>query len=286
MILKQRRTFIILTLLFCLIYILLACYKITSPGVQYDELLFVNAASEERVDNSFIFKEIAGVPVLLMHYIGALKSYIYYPIFKLFGVNVWSIRLPVILITFLSLLLISRISYKVFNWQLSLLILFFLIIDPSFIYMTRLDVGPNVFELFLKCASLFLFYRYFVEGRSNYYLVIGLLLLGLGLFNKLNFIWFINAIYGTTIIINVKKIKKTIIENNKRLLFAYWLIIVAFFIYLGYFLFVYYHIPLSNLGNHDYGMHTIIVIDKITDLFNGSIFYKYIYVAGTFKNTF
>jgi 4-amino-4-deoxy-L-arabinose transferase-like glycosyltransferase len=263
--------------LFCLAYVGLACYKISSPGVQYDELLFVNAASAERVDNAFIFREIYGVPVLLMTYIGALKSYIYYPIFKLVGVTVWSIRLPAILVTVLSLLLIHKITIKIFALPIATLSLFFLVIDPSFIFYTKLDVGPNVLELFLKTASIFLFYRYFVEKKSWSNLLFGLILLGLGLFNKLNFIWFINAFYGALIIINAKKIRQHFIDKDFGNLHAYLMVAVAYFVYLGYFFLVLFTFNLEDKVQININLHAEVVITNINALFDGSSFYNYIY---------
>ena len=52
------------------IYLALACYKIDRPGLQYDELLFVNAARGVLIPDLFVWKKLFGIPVLLMSYIG------------------------------------------------------------------------------------------------------------------------------------------------------------------------------------------------------------------------
>src|ERR1700754_1472757 len=77
--------------------VILACRKIGSPGLYYDEMLFANAALGGR-SNSFIGLRIWGIPVLLMKYMGALKSWVYYPVFLFFPVNSWTTRLPAILL--------------------------------------------------------------------------------------------------------------------------------------------------------------------------------------------
>ena len=84
------------------IYFLLTLLKINSPGVQYDEILFDNAALG-MIDNSFVVLKIGKFPIMLMSYIGALKAYLYYPIFNVLGVSVYSIRIPMIIIGGISL---------------------------------------------------------------------------------------------------------------------------------------------------------------------------------------
>src|SRR5437762_670595 len=98
----DREIFVVLAL-----FIILSVINIDKPGVNSNQLMFVNAAIGP-LDSTWIYKSIHGLPVLLMIYMGALKSYIYKPIFYIFGVSIYSIRLPVILIMSLSLLILYR----------------------------------------------------------------------------------------------------------------------------------------------------------------------------------
>jgi 4-amino-4-deoxy-L-arabinose transferase-like glycosyltransferase len=280
----RKKVFFGFIVAFALLYVVLAISKISSPGVHYDELLFVNAAlGEDRVDQSFIRQEIAGIPVLLMPYIGALKSYIYYPVFKLFGVSVWTIRLPVILITFFSVILLSGFLNKAFNKEIALIVILLLIIDPSFIYLTRLDVGPNALEFFLKCASLFVIYYYFRIKRKTWILFAGLIILGFGLFNKLNFLWFINSLYGVLILLKLKKIR-SILKVNIRKQKSFVLLSVAYVLFAGYFLFIYSYIDSQNTGFINIDKHFLVVFNNIIHLIKGTAFYNYVY--GSYEPTF
>ena len=74
------------------LYVIAATAYIQYPGLHYDEMLFVNAALGA-IDNSFIVEKIGSVPIYLCTYMGALKAYLYYPIFVLFGVSALSVRL-------------------------------------------------------------------------------------------------------------------------------------------------------------------------------------------------
>src|SRR5262249_11636488 len=76
------------------LYLALATYKIHLPGLYYDEILFVGPATGDQP-----YLKCFGLPLLVFPYIGALKAWIYTPIFALFGVSPVTIRLPAILIS-------------------------------------------------------------------------------------------------------------------------------------------------------------------------------------------
>lgn len=199
------------------IFVLAAVPYIDRPGVQYDEILFGNAALGG-LDDSFIKKEIDGIPILLMPYIGALKAYLFYPIFHFFGVNVLSIRLPMILLTAIS----SQFFYSVLRkmeikWAFGLTLLF--VLHPSIVMFSRTDVGPSSIAIFLKLAILYLVADVYYKKNPRNLILISILSL-IGVFNKLNFIWFSNALITSSCIILTIKIghqfyKKEKIDSNK-----------------------------------------------------------------------
>src|SRR6185436_13564341 len=54
---------------------------IERPGVEYDEVLFVNAAlGGHWANGGFVARRLFGVPTMVMPYSGALKSWLYAPI--------------------------------------------------------------------------------------------------------------------------------------------------------------------------------------------------------------
>jgi 4-amino-4-deoxy-L-arabinose transferase-like glycosyltransferase len=194
-------------------FIILSFIHIDRPGIQYDEILFGNAALGG-IDDSFIKLKLGNFPIMLMPYIGALKAYIYYPIFKIFSVSVYTIRIPVIIIGVLTLLFTYKYVYSIFNIRTALITILFLACDPSFVIQNKLDWGPVSLSLFLKSISLFFFITG-VNRRRKKYFVFFVLFLGLGLFNKLDFIWFINAMLFSILIFNFKKIISFLKENIK-----------------------------------------------------------------------
>src|SRR5439155_907360 len=59
-------------------------------------------------DNTFIYMKLGSVPLLIMPYLGALKAWIYAPVFHLFGVSPLTVRLPAILLAAVTLLIFYR----------------------------------------------------------------------------------------------------------------------------------------------------------------------------------
>jgi hypothetical protein len=55
-------------------FVVMAGRWIASPGLEYDELMFVNAATGEATNGMFVRKRILGIPALIMGYTGALKG--------------------------------------------------------------------------------------------------------------------------------------------------------------------------------------------------------------------
>src|SRR5689334_8761588 len=173
-------------------FALTAATRIALPGLYYDEVLFVNAATGG-VSDSFVGKRILGVPVMLMSYIGALKAYIYAPIFALFGVSPATVRLPAICISLLTLAIAFHVARVTFSPLASALLVAVMGLDPTFIFLTKLDFGPIVLMMFLKLLSLLFFFRALRAGTAGYVWLL-VLCCTLGLYDKLNFIWFILAL--------------------------------------------------------------------------------------------
>ena len=87
-----------------------------------------------------------------------LLSYIMIPFFKLFGPSIFAARLPLLLFSFLSLYVVFRFSYKLFDKYAALAILFIVAINPWQIMMSRWALEANLFPhlLLYGCYLLYL----------------------------------------------------------------------------------------------------------------------------------
>lgn len=177
-------------------YLLFSIAYINRPGLQYDEMLFTNA-SFGNVDNSFIESQWqfgpVKIPLMLMTYIGAVKAYLYAPLFKLFSPSALIVRLPAILLGLVALIFTYKLVFRLFGDKTAALTALLLATDPSYIFSTRMDWGPVALMMFFKMGSLYLFYEYSRTSRKTL-LALGALFLGLGLYDKTNFIWYCLAL--------------------------------------------------------------------------------------------
>lgn len=256
-------------LIIILLYVLIASYRLRFPGVQYDEALYVNAALGGVDQTTFLTKTFHGLPVLLMPYIGALKSYIFFPVFALFGVSAITMRLPAILLSAVGLYILYRLLRDQISVWASLCILALTALDASYIMFTRLDNGPVVLDFLLKIVGIFLLLR-FLRSQRLWPLAGFWVIMLLGVFNKLNFIWDVNALVGGFVLIYGlglwRKIKRGELWWIVSLSTAGYLFCVGYYLYISKA----YHLP-NSLGF--VGWNTI--KNNLVPVITGSWFYNY-----------
>lgn len=186
-----RRPSDVLAVVGACIFVLLAIYRIELPGLQYDELIFVNAA-QGASDNTFIYARLGSIPLLVMPYLGALKAWIYAPIFHFFGVSPLTIRLPAILLA-ATTLLIFYLGIRATTGALwAAIVVWVMAVDPANLFPSRLDWGPTVLMHFFQALILALWFSYCRKPQLwKPATIIGCF--GLGFFDKFNFVWFLLA---------------------------------------------------------------------------------------------
>jgi 4-amino-4-deoxy-L-arabinose transferase-like glycosyltransferase len=176
------------------IFLLANGVGLSDPGLQYDELLFVNAAlGDSHPYHGFIYSEVVGVPTMLMPYIGALKAWLYAPIFSVFGVTVDSVRLPALILATAALIFSSVLILRLLGRWPAALLAVLLATDPVYGAVSRADWGPIVLSALLRTAALLAYFGFLRRGSVRYLWLL-VVLLSLGLFNKLDYVWFIAAI--------------------------------------------------------------------------------------------
>ncbi len=144
------------------------------PGIQEDEMLFaLPFLSGHPTLSSW-----GATPVMLMDYIGALKTWIYWPIFKLLPLSVWSVRLPVCLLGLITVGLFANFTRRVSGARAGLFAAALLATDAPFVLTNVFDWGPVCLLILGTVAFLSLMHRFFATGNSLY-LASGWLVAGL-----------------------------------------------------------------------------------------------------------
>ena len=196
-----------------LVFLALATYEIHRPGLYYDEMFVISPAYKVPAYRTWF-----GVPLQISPYVGAEKAWIYPPIFALFGVSALSIRLPAILISCGTLVLGYSLVRRILSpgWALAFSIA--CAVHPAFIFLTKVDWGPQVIMLFLKALCLVLCFRWLDGTTRTCWSILGLWVLGF--LDKFNFVWFVIAlviatcaIYRDVILRKIKTLRPAVLAG-------------------------------------------------------------------------
>ena len=159
--------------------ILPALVLIPRFGVQQDEALFAPGVyGRIQIESRW-----HDVPVMLMSYVGALKAWIYAPWFALWRPSALSLRLPVVALAAAAVVLFWLALRRTAGSAVAGAGALLLAADTSFLLTTTLDWGPVALQLLLTCAAVWLL----LAGRWGW----AGFLLGLALWNKAVFLWFL-----------------------------------------------------------------------------------------------
>jgi 4-amino-4-deoxy-L-arabinose transferase-like glycosyltransferase len=192
----------------CALFILLGCALLPFPGVQNDEALFgiplylFNA----RELSIIIFHR--HIPLMVMTYVGALKTWIYAAIFHFWHVTVWSIRLPMVLAGAITVYFFHRLTYRSAGSVPALLAAFFLASDPIFLVTNTFDWGPVALSQFLLVSGCYFLLRFGQEKNKMRDLAQGFFFLGLGLWNKALMLWLLAGLAVAAAIVFHREVRR------------------------------------------------------------------------------
>ncbi len=231
------------------IFVLLASYRIELPGLYMDEVDFVNAA-QGAPDNTMIHMRLGSVPLFIMPYLGALKAWIYAPIFGFFGVSALTIRLPAILLAAVTLLIFYQFMRAKLGPVWATIGLWIMTVDPANLFPSRLDWGPTVLMHFFQATILALWFSY-RDKPALWKIALILTCFGLGFFDKFNFIWLVLAFVIGISLCYPDSLKNLWVSSPR---FARRMAVISVLIVLGAML--YFTLPLL-LHFHPPGAHTM-----------------------------
>ncbi len=171
-------------------FVLLGSAFIPYVGIQTDEALvgdpiFGSIANEFRIR---IFHR--NVPLMLMDYVGALKSWVYWPIFGIFRPSPQSLRWPVLILGAVTIWLFYLLLNRIAGARAALAGCFLLATDTMFLLTTEIDWGPVAIQHFLLVAACLALLRFAQTGFVKW-LFGGFFALGLGLWDKALFAWIV-----------------------------------------------------------------------------------------------
>jgi hypothetical protein len=183
-----------------LVFFCLGLTVLQQPGLEDDEVLFAAPILHlpAAIFSTQVFHK--QLPLMLLPYLGALKSWLYFPIFESAGPSVLAVRIPVLIIgtltMFLFVWLLKTTSGAAAAWVGGAL----LATDTMFLFTTCFDWGPVALQHFLAMAGLALLWK-FAESGSQWALGLGFFSFGLALWDKALFVWLFAGLITATILV-------------------------------------------------------------------------------------
>jgi hypothetical protein len=161
-------------------------------GVENDEALFGNAFYEPHGGVYVYHLGRNHLPLMILSYLGTLKSWIYKPIYGLFGIGVRSTRLPSVLLGVASIWLFYRLLDRIAGRRAALIGCGLLVTDAVYLLTSTFDWGPVALQHVLVLGGALLLVRFWQQG-DKLALAGGFFLFGLALWDKALAVWMLTG---------------------------------------------------------------------------------------------
>ncbi|MCU0227809.1 MAG: glycosyltransferase family 39 protein, partial [Bryobacterales bacterium] len=160
-------------------------------GLQHDEILFLHPFLFDWV----LFRarvEQTNIPLMVMSYVGALKTWLYWPLYTYLPPSVWTIRLPMLLLATVNVWLLYRLGKRLWDPRAGRLAAALAATDPTLLLTQIFDWGPVTLQNSLSLGAMLLFLRWLDHGARRW-LALCCFCCGLALWNKAIFAWLLVA---------------------------------------------------------------------------------------------
>lgn len=161
-------------------------------GIQNDEALFGHVIFEPKAGLPTAKLLGMKVPLMLMSYLGAFKGWIYRQIFRAVRPNLWSIRVPMLLVGAATLWLFYKLLRRIAGNRAAVFGCSLLAADAIFLLTICFDWGPVALQHLLLVAGMLLVLKFYQE-LSNRALGWAFFLFGLGMWDKALMVWMLSG---------------------------------------------------------------------------------------------
>jgi len=176
-------------LLLCAFFAAAGLLILPYPGAQYDELLFLNGVLRPQVAEFWMeLPRLGRVPTMQMQYLGTLKALVWAPVFRLGGLNDWTLRVPALVLGAVTVWLFFLTARRLGVARAALAATALLATDACYLLTSVFDWGPVVLQHLCLTAGLYAMVRFGQEGKARW-LFLGAFFSGLGLWDKALFLW-------------------------------------------------------------------------------------------------
>lgn len=201
----------------CVFFFLAGQLFIPRLGIEDDEALFASGIFGPRSDLYAITFGDRLLPVMIMSYIGALKTWLMRPVLNAFGASVWAIREPAMIAGVASIWLTYVLVRRMAGARAAVIATILLATDPLYLLTTCFDWGPVALQHLLVIAAVYLIVR-FAQNESSLALAGAFFLFGLALWDKAVAAWMLAGLATAAILIFHRDVRR--LATPRRIVIA------------------------------------------------------------------
>lgn len=194
-------------------FLCLAAWQLWLPGPHYDEareaglpaMQLLRGLPVEAFRGSGI--RIGGVllPLMVVDYIGATNVFLALPFLAVGGVNVVALRLLPVALSAVALVLLYLLARRLYNRRTATVAFLLLAVNPSFVFWSRQGVFVTSTIIPLGLAATYCLVQW-VRGGARGWLAAATFLLGIGLYTKFLFAWWIAGLAAATLLLGAPSV--------------------------------------------------------------------------------
>ena len=244
---------------FCLLislalFLSFSLYQLDLPGFYYDEafdltpmLNLMHGEPTELLRGIGLTVGHTSYPVMRMDYMGSLNGYLTMPFMAVFGAGYRAARIEPIFFACITIVLAFILAQRWFGWKVACITVLLLSVNPSFIWFTRQGITVTSIMTLFSLGSWVLLdigrKRLHTHLSSTLPFFLAGLCLGLGIWAKINFVWWIalTGILGAVWYITQPRLS-TLLPPSSPLPAKRHLFILALGLLLGAAPFIYYNL--------------------------------------------
>lgn len=186
-------------------FLFLGASVLPYPGIQNDEVFFAGPLYQTAGVLYTVRLRHHNVTVMLLSYLGALKTWLYLPILSRWKPSIYSVRWPVLILSAATVILLFHLAKKVHSRRAAIFAALLLATDSSYILTGVFDWGPVVLQHLLLLSSMALLWRFSQLNRASD-LWLGSFFVGLALWDKALFLWPLGGIIVASLAIFPRQI--------------------------------------------------------------------------------
>ncbi len=194
-----------------LVFLVMGLLLLPHLGFEYDEVTFCQLVFHP--SKSFFAARISHrfIPVMEMSYVGALKVWLYWPLLKIWGAGVYSVRLPVLVMASMTIFLVADTVRRAGSVRAGIFTGALLASDVSFLLAETFDWGPVAVQNLLLSIAL---YCLLAKRKTALGLPIAAFALGLALWDKAIFVWILSGLCIFGVVFGAPVIRREITYNK------------------------------------------------------------------------